>query len=252
VDPLVNARWSPSRRIAGWCAVTVLALGAAVPEAHASTGSPEEAMQRFEEAERLYQIGEHRGAIEILRGLLADNDDPVLWYNLARAYEGAGEDESAIDAYERYLEGSPSARDREEVRERIAKLEARSHEPTPDLTPAPTPEPVAPPPVAERRRVPLFVPWVVFGVGGAGLATGGVFGILARRSEEQAAEAPSQREAQQIHDRARRRALAANISFAVGGAVAAAGLTWAIVATITHRGRSARVYPRGLGIAGRF
>jgi tetratricopeptide (TPR) repeat protein len=230
-----------------------LVLGAAVPGAHAAVVSPEDPMQRFEEAERLYQLGDHDGAIEILRGLLEDNDDPVLWYNLARAYEGAGEAGPAIEAYERYLAGSPSAGDREEVRERIAKLEKQAHEgPPPDVESEPELEPVALEPMVERPRVPLFVPWVVFGVGSAGLATGGAFGILARRSEKRAADAPSQLEAQQTHDQARRRALAANISFAVGGAVAAAGLTWALVATITHRGRSARLYPSGLGIAGRF
>lgn len=247
MDPLVAARL--------FGALTALVLGAAVPEVHAFAVSPDEAMRRFEEAERLYQEGEHQGAIELLRALLEDNDDPVLWYNLGRAYEGAGEAGPAIDAYERYLEGSPDAPDRDDVRERIARLEPETHdEPPAVVAPAPISAPVPPPRVAERHRarVPLVVPWVVFGVGSAGLVTGGVFGILARRSEEQAADTLSQVDARRTHDTARRRALAANVSFAVGGAVAAAGLTWAIVATITHRKENARVRPHGLGIAGRF
>jgi tetratricopeptide (TPR) repeat protein len=224
-------------------------------EAQASSSSPEDAMRRFEQAERLYERGDYDGAIEVLRGLLDENDDPVLWYNLGRAYEGADEATAAIEAYERYLEGSPNAPDRDDVRERVSRLGAEDPEEAPAVpVPVPRPEPVAPSPIdaGSRPRVPLFVPWLVFGAGGAGVATGGVFGVLARRSERDAADAFIQVEARDVHDRARRQALAANVSFAVGGVVAAAGLTWAIVATVTRRHTSARVQPHGLGIAGRF
>jgi tetratricopeptide (TPR) repeat protein len=227
----------------------------AAHEVQASSSSAEDAMRKFEQAERLYERGEYDGAIEVLRSLLDENDDPVLWYNLGRAYEGAGEATAAIEAYERYLEGSPNAPDRDDVRDRISRLEIPDdpEEPPAVVVPVPQPEPVVPSPIdaRSRPRVPLVVPWLVFGAGGAGIATGAVFGVLARRSEREAADAFSQVEAREIHDRARRRALAANVSFAVGGAIAAAGLTWAIVATV-QRNESARVRPHGLGIAGRF
>lgn len=254
-------------------ALSIVLAGPAVParmEAPTSDAASQDgAMRKFEEAERLYARGEYAGAIRLLREVLETNDDPVLYFNLGRAHEGAGESDAAISAYEHYLEGSPDAPDSDDVRSRITRLRAELEEasaPPPRPAPAPVVDPndVAKPERRAAGRVPHYVPWIVFGVGAAGLAAGGVFGVLADRAEREAEDARAQTDAVAAHDRARRHALGANVSFAVGGALAAAGLTWGIISAVSRRrgaaaGRSSAapivrpiVQVGGLGLTARF
>jgi tetratricopeptide (TPR) repeat protein len=205
--------------------------------------STEDPMGKFEEAERLYRGGEHEAAIDLLRELLQAHDDPVLHYNLGRAYEGAKQFEEAIASYQRYLDGSPEAADRDAVRERIEDMQARLEAKRQAEKPPPaTTQPVQPPALPPQRDAPMrpsaYLPWTMLGVGAAGLVTGGVLGILARRNRDEAVEAPRQADAADALQRARDQALGANVCFAVGGALAVAGITWGIVATVRHKRRS--------------
>jgi tetratricopeptide (TPR) repeat protein len=215
-----------------------------------------EAMQKFEEAERRYAAADYAGAIALLHELLRDNDDAVLHYNLGRAHEGVGAREDAIRDYERYLERAPDAPDVGVVRARIRKLQADIDAAAAAAVAVAEPEPVRAPPTEDHAasRVPAYVPWVVFGVGGAGLVVGGVFGLLARRSEGDADDARVQTDALAAQDRAERQALGANISLAAGGVIATTGLVWGIVSSVARRrgSSSARVRPWGLGLTGRF
>lgn len=54
-------------------------------------------------AERLYQQGKYRAAAEELEKAEALDPDPRLVFNIARAYDQAGELEKALDAYQRYV-----------------------------------------------------------------------------------------------------------------------------------------------------
>lgn len=57
--------------------------------------------------------------------LLAD-DDPLLWIQFAQASENAQDYESAVTAYERFLELAPNNPNAEQIRERIDALEVIS------------------------------------------------------------------------------------------------------------------------------
>ena len=55
----------------------------------------------FEESETLYNQGEFEQAAALLRRAYALHADATLLFNLARALEGAGDLDGAIDAYAR-------------------------------------------------------------------------------------------------------------------------------------------------------
>lgn len=258
-------------RVVAVSVAVTLAPGAAPSAAAlspAADGADEDPMQKFEDAEALYEDGDYDGAIRLLRELIREHADPVLYYNLGRAYEGAGELESAIDSYERYLDQTEDAPDAEAVRQRVAKLQqqAQAQEERSEESTAEPPTPVAQPsdePVdaVHRRREPrVYLPWTLLGVGAAGLVAGTVLGVLSSRNEARAEDAERQVDAHDALQDARRQALGANISFAIGGVVALSALTWGIAATVRAGGRSdraaglpsRRVSPDGAGLRIRF
>lgn len=231
--------------------------GAERVEAPPTSAPVDDDLRKFDEAEDLYERGEYAAAILLLRELLRTNSDPILYFNLGRAHESAGEPEAAIEAYECYLQGFPEASDRDAVRDRITNLRARieaAKAPPPPVLPheatVSPPSPPDPPP----RTSPAYVPWTMLGVGAAGLVTGGILGIMARSKEREARGAAVQLDAFDAHQQAGRHALGANISFALGGALAVAGLTWGLVSTLSGQRRAdgARVGARGFGVAWRF
>src|SRR5688500_3941422 len=57
----------------------------------------------FEESERAYNAGEFAEAATLLRRAYELHPDPTLLFNLARALEGMGDLDGAIETYERYL-----------------------------------------------------------------------------------------------------------------------------------------------------
>src|SRR5262249_46376471 len=155
-----------------------------------------------------------------LREALSLCPDATLYYNLARALEGAGDTEGAIGAYERYLEASSSAQDRAIVEERIAMMRRqladrsrleeerrqalvreerarreareRSHEEA-ELRANAT--------MADRGKRPNFIPWIPAGVGVAVLGVGITFSALAVSRDDNARHAQSQSEALSVrHD----------------------------------------------------
>lgn len=245
--------------VAWLAAVALLAapLHAAAPAADASSatdagdppaGDPDDATARFDRAEAMYREGRYEEAIEILEGLIADYPEPILYFNLGRAHESSGRIEDAIAAYEGYLDADPDAPDRDSVRERIVRLQERLSEERTEPAP-PRPVPAMPPPPR-----PIVAPWVVAGVGGAGLAVGVTFAGLSRARSNDARDAPDQITAKSEHDTARRHALAANVAFGVGGALLLAGVIWGIAAVVKRRrsrssSPTARAWlqPRGLG-----
>lgn len=191
-----------------------------------------------------YLHGDFAQAITLLDEAYALDPQPVLVYNQARAHEGLGHVDEAIALYERYLSEEPSSPDRgaieqrlstlhkqKEERERIEKekadvdakraqqqrqqrdLEKREHE----MKTAPEP----------RNRSVL--PYVVGGVGAAGLVTGTVFGILALGKEDNGNRASSLREATDAQDTGQAFATVSNVSFIVGGVLLAGGVVWWIV-----------------------
>lgn len=223
----------PSPPVVLRCAIALVVAGGLALPPVARAAPADDAAEQFDQAELLYREGRYDEAIAILRELIAAYPEPILRFNLGRAYESAGRLEEAIDAYERYLEASPDAPDRVDVEGRIGRLQTQLAAQEPEPEPEPDPEPPSPPP-----DKPIIAPWVLAGVGGAGLALGVTFGSLSRARSNEARDAQTdQVRATAALDEARRFATVANVSLAVGGALAVAGLAWGIAA-VAKRKRS--------------
>lgn len=109
-------------RIAAALALSAALLGAANARAQDDDDSLERAVVLFEESETLYNQGEFEQAAALLRRAYALHPDPTLLFNLARALEGAGDLDGAIESYERYLEENPDAEDAGAIRARVGTL----------------------------------------------------------------------------------------------------------------------------------
>lgn len=189
----------------------------------------------FEEATSLYEQGRFREAIDVLLRVQALNPDPILHYNLARAYEGVGELDKAIVSYRAYLAEAQQATDRPAVAERIRTIERqmeeaknlkhkrgqaeqRARQEAEKLVEA-----------RKRQAKPSAVPWIVAGVGGAGLLAGAGFGLLARSQHAEATDEPVHQTALDKQAGAERSATVANVAVAAGGIVGAVGVVWGVL-----------------------
>ena len=186
-------------------------------------------VERFERAQQLYREGLFSESAELLRELIALKAEPVLYYNLARAYDSDGKLAEAIDSYLRFIELAPEVKDRGAIEKRIetlrrqlderARLARGSREAKADQS--------APAPAVDEGTA--AVPWVLLAVGAATLIVGVVLGGLSVSRSSDAADATIHADASAALDEARDFALGANISFAAGGVIAAAGATWLVV-----------------------
>jgi iron complex outermembrane receptor protein len=120
---------------------------------------------------REIKAGRHLEGVTLLRRAYDERPHPNLLFNIARAYEDAGQDATAIDFYRRYLRSNP--KDEREVRERLVALEerradarrrregvARVEPPPPPRRPTPRrgtepEEPAPPPPVGPSEPAKL-------------------------------------------------------------------------------------------------
>ncbi|MBL4683383.1 MAG: tetratricopeptide repeat protein [Nannocystaceae bacterium] len=219
-----------------------------VPSADTAT-DPDDPGARFDRAEILFREGRYDEAITVLQALLREYPEPILHYNLGRAQESSGRIEEAIVAYELYLDGAPDAPDRETVLARVQRLRTRvQRDAAAAIVPEPRPQPA--PPLSESP--PIVLPWVMTGVGGAGLIVGAAFGGLSRQRIDEARSETEQVAASDALSDARSNALLANVMFAVGGSLATAGLTWGIIAVTRKRKRAVAWSPSPGGLTLRF
>ncbi|MEM9865308.1 MAG: hypothetical protein AAF938_27130 [Myxococcota bacterium] len=236
-------------------AVIIIGLSIALPaHAWADEGDRERAIELAVEARERFAAGESAEAAEMLQRALNVYPEPILLYNLGRVYDTMGieHEDEALAAYEAYLERAPDAADRAAIEQRITSLRASQDERR-ALREARD---------AERRRReaaereaaaqaaqrgPSALPWIVLATGGAALATGGVFGGLALRSNRDAKVQTEHIRAAELADEASSRATVANALLVVGGVVAATGLVWLIVDR--RRSRARRQVRVGVGPA---
>lgn len=92
---------------------------------------------------------------------------------ISRAYELKADRAAAVDALEEYLRRVPNSPDAQQHKTRIENLKKQiAAQPAPVATPtaAPTAAPTAPPPGEVREHT--VPPWIVVGLGGAGVVAG--------------------------------------------------------------------------------
>lgn len=223
------------------CAALVFGASLAAHGAEPAQKDRKFAIELFKESKKRYRDGDFEAAARLLEEAYAIDPAPTLLYNLARARESAGDLEGAVDAYRRYLEADPAAKDRGAIEKRIenidrqlkeraeleAKIEAQRETPPP---PPPPPPPIAVTTTPEPTEPEVSpVPWIIAGVGAAVIGSGVVLGILASGRNTDAMNAPSQLDANNLADEAGGLAAAANASYIAGGIVVGAGLVWGIV-----------------------
>ncbi len=205
----------------------------------AGTTNKARAAELFKSSAEAYMRGDFSHAIELLDEAYALDPQPVLIYNKARAHEGLGHVDEAIELYERYLTEEPSSADRGAIEQRLVTLKKQRDEKAAlakertqvekereavEKERANPPPPAEPPPPPPHHRSVL--PYVVMGVGGAGLITGTIFGLMANSKKAAATDARTQLDAIDLRDTGRTFATVSNISFVVGGVLVAGGVVW--------------------------
>ena len=220
----------------------LLATGLSSPDAFAQGKGPKpapaaappvnddksKAADLFKKGADAYMKGDFNEAIKLLDQAYALDPQPVMVYNKARAEEGLGKTDDAITLYEQYLTQEPNSPDRGAIEQRLstlkkqrdekAALEAANAQAEKDRQERERNKP------KPHKRSPL--PYVVAGVGGAGIVTGIIFGVLAKGKESDGNSAKIQTQAIDARDSGSTLATVANISFIAGGVLIAAGAVW--------------------------
>ena len=229
------------------CALALcrLAPQAARAEDAASRDPKARALELFEQSAVAYREGRFQAAIDLLLEARRTKPEPVLLYDLGRAYEALGDQRAAADAYARYLAEEPRAGDRRAIEARIVTLRTQAERlERAKSTLSDARGPVAQRPDAEPESgVGIVVPWVVAGVGLAGLGTGVVLGLVSRGTHEDAVRERVQTVAQDKQDSARALATGATVAFVAGGVITAAGLTWLGIRAFTPSSRGVALCP---------
>jgi hypothetical protein len=235
-----------------------IAIAQSPPGAHAA--DPAEARRLFDEGKSLYREGRYLDAADRLTRAFDLDPDPTLLYDAARALERGGDDAGALAKYRPYVDADVEGHDRAPAEQRIGAL-ARTHEQHARAERRPTqlrPAPIVPkderpqpsPRIEKSGSSP--VPWIVAGLGLAGVGAGAALGLIAKNVSSTAANDPVQLSSSRTKDDSERYALCANVAFAAGGALAAIGIVWGLFA----RGSETDVAPsasgRGWAVSGRF
>jgi tetratricopeptide (TPR) repeat protein len=223
--------------------VLVASLVVSAPALAQNASDHDLAVALFNHSDLAYKHGDFRGAVSDLEKAYSLEHEPILLYNLGRAYEGLGDLKRAIDAFDRYLKAKPDAEDRGAIEARLAmfrqELQLQEQPKVTIVVPPP------PPPPAPHRRALGAGAIVVTSIGVAGVVAGGVLGALALGdNSSQNSSQTSQLDAQSAHNTGASLATGANIAFIAGGVIALAGVIWLIVDRATaSTPRSASALP---------
>lgn len=181
-----------------------LAIAAATP-AHADRKA---ALKHYSAGTKAYNLGHFDQAITSFEKAYDEDPQAILLFNIAQSHRQLGNAERALFFYRRYLEAAPDAKNRAEVEGRMTEMQAKLDrvQPAPVVpgAPSPTPPPVTadakprtePPTVAPttepepvvQEQSPTSSPgrplrlgaYIAAGVGVAALATGAIFGNMAK------------------------------------------------------------------------
>jgi tetratricopeptide (TPR) repeat protein len=221
------------------------------------------AAELFKKSVDAYRKGDFQTTVDLLTQAYALDPQPVLLYNLARAQEGLGNSDAAIDAYEKFLAQEPKAADRGAIEQRLATLRRQRDERVaaqkareggdasdpnnpPSKTKQPPPPPPDEPPPPRKRNI---FPFVVGGAGVAALGVGVVTGLMAKSGESDANAEPKQDRAIEQRDSAETLATISTTTFIIGGVLLAAGAGWFVIDTSSKKtGGGARSPQVALGL----
>lgn len=197
----------------------------------------------FKKSADAYMKGDFAQAIKLLDEAYALDPQPVLVYNQARAHEGLGHLDEAITLYETYLQREPSSPDRGAIEQRVATLKKekedreRVEKEKADVAAQKAQQDEQQKALEQRERDAAqspprkrsVLPYVVGGVGVAGIATGSIFGILALGQQSKGNDANNLRDATSHRDTGKTFATVSNVGFIVGGVLLAGGVVWWIL-----------------------
>jgi len=192
--------------------------------------------QRFEQA-----IADFQRAYEM-------RPEPEIVYNIARVYERSLQREQAVEQYERFLSlpnttadlraraatSLESLRTELAVMNRAQQAASTANANTGDQGTTGTVPP--PPPPRPRPAGAVVAGWVLVGFGGASLIAGVAMGALALTEQADTEQAASLADQTEHFDLGTSYALAADILFAAGGALAIGGIIALVVHAVRHRG----------------
>lgn len=136
------------RRIIPWLMVALFAAPAALAQ-----DKQARALAFYKDGRAAMQLKDYDKAIDAFTAALALDPNPVLVFNVARAYEAKGQPAVAIGFYRQYKAMEISPTDKADAQTRIEALElamAKKQEPEP--------EPPPPAPVAEPAPMPVSAP----------------------------------------------------------------------------------------------
>jgi len=238
---MIGTRGTRLRTLLLSIALVVGATTATHSAAAAPTAAPtqhEQALKLFEQGGAAYKEGRFQDSVDLLKKAYELEKEPLLLYNLARAYEGLGDFENALATYESYLSTAKDVPDRGAIEQRIATLKStiadreklareRDEAQARAAASAANNQAAASKPVETASPSPI--PWIIAGVGVAGIGVGAGLGAVALSKDSDAQTASSQRDAVDLHDSATGLALGSTIAFIAGGVIAAGGTTWGII-----------------------
>lgn len=236
---------------------TIVVGNVGVAVSQPTSSDRDRALSLFRESDVYYKRGDFEHAAQLLREAYGLYPEPLLVYNLARALEGSGDFEGAIEQYESYLKSAAEIPDRGAIERRIATLKQQvaarnaitvpggTGEPTPPAPPSGTPDrpPPAPvtdidPRVQETQGSPRRVPWLIAGGGVAVLGAGAAFGYLSQSRHDAAVAEPVQRDAAALQDEAKRFATISTVALIAGGVITVGGVTWGVLELRRGGGRA--------------
>lgn len=186
-------------------------------------------------AKRAFDAGRFVEAAELLKRAYSITPSPALLYNLGRAYQQAGDNQRAVEAYEHYLATALAPRDAgavqqsiDQLRHQLAEQAALGERVTAESARAEQAERDQAEAEKRGRHKPRALPWILTGAGAGGIGAGVILGVLARSAHDDAVADPDADSARGKQSRASSLALGANVVFIASGALVLTGVVWGI------------------------
>ncbi len=231
--------------------LALAAPAAAAPEGEAPPDTTDTGVTQAEktEAEQLsgqaiveFNAKNYDKAVELFEQAFAVDPQPNYLFNIGRVYEEAGNLESAVEFYGRFVKqpgvditARETALERLQVLRKIieeTKEPEPEPEPEPEVEPKPEPEPVPDPAIeknAKKRKVMRGAGFGLLGAGVGVLIGGAVLGALAQGDNKNADDAGSLAERQDLLQKSQGKALGGDIMFGVGGALLVTGVILVVI-----------------------